>query len=66
MVFMRESIILAGRSKAKPFPVIEEIQKIDPCIKAEFIYVNLGAQASVREAATAGESNTTRQESRRT
>ena len=31
--------------------MIDEIQKIDPRIKAEFVYVDLGSQDSVRKAA---------------
>lgn len=44
-------LILAGRSEDKAIPVMEEIQKINPTIKVEFAHIDLGSQASVREAA---------------
>ena len=44
-------LILAGRSEDKSIPVIEEIQKINPQIKVEFVHIDLSSQASVRKAA---------------
>jgi len=44
-------LILAGRSESKISPLIQTIQETNPKVNVLFIQVDLGSQASVREAA---------------
>ncbi|EXJ56347.1 uncharacterized protein A1O5_12614 [Cladophialophora psammophila CBS 110553] len=43
-------LILAGRSRQKIQPLIDQVQDIDPHVKTSFIQLDLGSQKSVRQA----------------
>ncbi|KAG4030267.1 hypothetical protein MFRU_012g00130 [Monilinia fructicola] len=45
------TIILAGRSESKVFPVLESIHALNQSIATHFIHVDLASQKSIREAA---------------
>ena len=46
-----EHLILAGRSEGKISPVIEQIQKTNPRVKATYVKLDLADQSAVRKAA---------------
>ncbi len=51
-------IILAGRSRTKVQPVIDEINAINPSTIVDFVHVDLADNASVRDAALEIQSRT--------
>jgi NADP-dependent 3-hydroxy acid dehydrogenase YdfG len=44
-------IFLAGRNKLKIQPVVNQISASDPDVAVQFVSLDLGSQASIREAA---------------